>query len=44
MRPLGGKQRLHEPLRVAVTATGETGNGHALGVPGDPLDRLEVTR
>ncbi len=44
MRALGGEQRLHGPLRVAVAAPGEPGHRHALRLARDPLDRLEVAR
>ena len=42
--PLGDPDRLDGPLRVAVAAAGERGDGHALRLAGDPLDRLEVAR
>ena len=44
MRPLGDPDRLDGPLRVAVAAAGQRGDGHALRLPGDPLDGLEVAR
>ena len=42
MRALGDADRLHGPLRVAVLAAGERGDGDALRLLGDPADRLEV--
>ncbi len=44
MRPLGDLDRLDRPLRVAVATTGERRDRDALGLPGDPLDGLEVAR
>ena len=42
VRPFGDPDRLDGPLRVAVAAAGERGDGDALRLAGDPLDRLEV--
>ena len=42
VRPLGDPDRLHGPLRVAVAAAREGGDGDALRLAGDPVDRLEV--
>ena len=43
VRPLGDRDRLDRPLRVAVAAAGERGDRDpALRLLGDPPDRLEV--
>ena len=42
--PLGDLDRLDRPLRVAVAAAGERGDGDALRLLGDPVDGLEVAR
>ena len=45
VRPLGDLDRLDRPLRVAVPAAGERRDRDpALGLLGDPADRLEVAR
>jgi hypothetical protein len=43
VRPLGHGDRLDGPLRVAVSAAGEGGDGDpAARLLGDPPDRLEI--
>ena len=44
VRPLGDADGLDRALRVAVPAAGETRDGDAAGLLGDPVDRLPVAR
>ena len=44
VRPLGDADGLDRPLRVAVPAARETGDGDAAGLLGDPVDGLPVAR